>query len=215
MRDDARIGRGMAVQLGRRHDAVAGGDRPLGWKIGLTAPPVQEQLAIEAPVVGYLSEATRLEPGGQYSIGSDTRVAVEPEVAIHVGPDLEPGGLGAAIEVVDIDLPFEDLEAILAGNVFHRGVVLGEPVANATLGGVEARLERNGSEEATADAATVGDPAAVVGFVADFLEEHGEQVSPGEVIIAGSVTPLLFVEPGDRVRLDLGPLGALELGLAV
>ena len=34
------------------------------------------------------------------------------------------------------------------------------------------------------------------------------------MIIAGSLTPIVFVEPGDAVEVDLGPLGALALGLA-
>jgi 2-keto-4-pentenoate hydratase len=33
------------------------------------------------------------------------------------------------------------------------------------------------------------------------------------VIIAGSLTPIVFVEPGDLIEVDLGALGALRVAL--
>jgi 2-keto-4-pentenoate hydratase len=37
----------------------------------------------------------------------------------------------------------------------------------------------------------------------------------GDRIIAGSLAPPLFVQPGDRVRLELGRLGGVELALGL
>jgi 2-keto-4-pentenoate hydratase len=58
------------------------------------------------------------------------------------------------------------------------------------------------------------DPAEVVGLIAERLAIAGEELREGQVIIAGSLTAIVFVEPGDRVEVDLGPLGSLEVGLA-
>jgi 2-keto-4-pentenoate hydratase len=209
---DAKIAAGMRAQLGRRDAEVVAGARPLGWKLGLTVPAVQEALGLSGPVAGYLTTGTQLAPGASVSLAGFTAPMIEPEVALHVGEDGGVAGLGVAIEIVDIDLPFEDLEAILAGNVFHRAVVLGPPRADATLADVTARVLQDGEEVAVARAgAVVGDPAEVVRFVSGWVEPYGATVEPGHAIIAGSLTPPVPVEAGQEITVDLGPLGSLAL----
>lgn len=213
---EAKIAAGMRAQLGRRDAELVAGARSLGWKMGLTVPAVQENLGLSGPVAGFLTTGTQLDPGAELSLAGFTAAMAEPEVAIHIGEGGTVAGLGAAIEIVDIDLPFEDVEAILAGNVFHRAVVLGPPVAGATLEGVIAHVGRGREPVGEAEAAeVVGEPADVVRFVADYLEPHGAELRPGEVIIAGSLTPPVPIGPGDRVEVDLRPLGLLALDFGI
>jgi 2-keto-4-pentenoate hydratase len=212
MNAQAKIDAGMRAQLGRRDAELVAGARPLGWKLGLTVPAVQEQLGLDGPVVGFLTSGTEVASGAEVSLAGFTAAMLEPEVAIHVGDDGAVAGLGAAIELVDIDLPFEDLEAILAGNVFHRAVVLGPPHVGASLDDVTACVLRDAETVAQAQAApVVGDPGNVVSHVAEFLAPYGGEVTAGDVIIAGSLTPPVPVEPGQEVTVDLGPLGSLGL----
>jgi 2-keto-4-pentenoate hydratase len=212
---EAKIAAGMRQQLGRRDAEIVAGAGSLGWKLGLTVPAVQEALGLSGPVAGFLTTGTQLTPGAEISLAGFTAAFAEPEVAIHVGEGGSVAGLGAAIEVVDIDLPFEDLEAILAGNVFHRAVVLGPMHEGATLDGLTAHATKGGEPAGEAmPAEVVGDPAEVVRFVAGYLEPHGAQVEPGEVMIAGSLTPPVPVSPGDRFEVDLGPLGTLTVEFA-
>jgi 2-keto-4-pentenoate hydratase len=210
---EAKVAAGMRAQLGRRDAELVAGARPLGWKLGLTVPAVQERLGLDGPVVGFLTSGTELPDGAQALLAGFTSAMAEPEVAIHVGEGGAIAGLGPAIELVDIDLPFEDVEAILAGNVFHRAVVLGPPQAAGSLDAVTARVVRGAEPVAEAPAApVVGDPAAVVSFVEEFLAPHGGEVKAGDVIIAGSLTAPVPVEPGQEIAVDLGPLGSLRLG---
>ncbi len=214
MSTDAKVAAGMRAQLGRRDAEIVAGAAPLGWKMGLTVAAVQEGLGLDGPVVGYMTSGTRLEPGAEVSLAGFTNAMCEPEVAIHVGEGGTIAALGAAIELVDIDLPFEDVEAILAANIFHRAVVLGEPVAGASLAGVTAQVSKDGEPLAEVTASdVVGDPAETVRFVADYLEPHGATLDPGHVIIAGSLTPPVAVQAGDLFEVDLGPLGQVDLSL--
>src|SRR5713101_303788 len=142
---DPRVVRGMRAQLASWRSRVAGGASRVGWKIGFNSPATQKQLGLDGTVVGHLTQATVLAPGASHSLAGSHLVCAEPEVAIHLGRDV-PGGagedasraaiaaLGAAIELVDIDRPLDDLEAILAANVFHRAVVLGAPRAERAGG---------------------------------------------------------------------------------
>jgi len=220
--------RGLEAQLAVRRERLAAGERGIGWKIGLNVPFVQETLGISSPVIGFMTDAGLLASGASYSTGGTTMVAIEPEVALHIAADVGAGAddeqaraaigaIGAAIEVVDIDLPFDDVEPILAGNIFHRAVVLGDPVserAGGDLDGVSVRVERGGEVEHEApDAAAAGDLPGTVRLVADLLAEAGNRLRAGETIIAGSLTPPVPVSAGDSVRVELGALGALTLDL--
>ena len=44
--DDPRIARGMEKQLAVRRARIAAGETPLGWKVGLGAPPATRTTAI-------------------------------------------------------------------------------------------------------------------------------------------------------------------------
>src|SRR4051812_45588537 len=113
----AKVAAGMRAQLGRRDAELVAGAGSLGWKMGLTVPAVQEGLGLRGPVAGFLTTGTQLGDGAELSLAGFTTAMLEPEVAIHVGENGTVAGLGPAIEIVDIDLPFEDIELILAGNV--------------------------------------------------------------------------------------------------
>ena len=54
--DDQRILRGMAVQLGRRRERLDAGEQPLGWKVGFGAPAAMQKLAIQTPLIGFLTD---------------------------------------------------------------------------------------------------------------------------------------------------------------
>jgi 2-keto-4-pentenoate hydratase len=213
-----RVAEGLEAQFAALSAKRARGAQPIGWKIGLNLEPVQRQLGLSAPVIGHLTTESLIAPGSTHSLEGGTRVGVEPEVAIRLGVDASVESLGPAIEVVDLDPSLGALEPILAGNVFHRGVVLGPPAAGveaADLAGIIATVTRNGEIEQQAAFAEAGEePAEVVRLVAERLALVGEELRQGQVIIAGSLTPIVFVEPGDSIEVDLGPLGTLAIGLA-
>ncbi|MDX6669996.1 MAG: hypothetical protein QOI91_359 [Solirubrobacteraceae bacterium] len=203
---------GMQALLARREAELSDGARPVGWKVGFNLPALWPQLGIDAPVAGYLTSSTVVEPGAEVSLAGWARPVLEPEVAITVGDGGSVAALAPAIELIDADLPFEDVEAILARNIFHRAVAFGAPAPRPSLDEFACRVTRNGEEAGAAD--TTEDPADTVARVAEFLAAHGARLVPGDRIIAGTLTPPLPVEPGDEVAVDLGALGGVSLRFA-
>ena len=205
--------RGLERQAARLRERTAAGERRAGWKIALNDPRVQGALGIGAPVIGYLTSATVVADGAQHSLAGATRAAIEPEVAVHVGEGGGVAALGAALEVIDVNMPFSDLGAILEGNVFHRTAVLGLPVAGVdSLAGLTARMTRGDGEEITIDVAAAAlEPAEVVGLVRGYLEAIGEELRVGEVIIAGSLVTAIPLGGDERVALEIDGLGSVAL----
>ena len=161
---DERIESGMRIQLAGWRSAMGLADvERVGWKVGLNAPPVMEALGIDRPVIGWLASGTTLAAPAEFVTAGTTKSGAEPELAITVGEGGSVAGLAPAIEVVDVDKSFDDLAAILADNIFHRGVVFGPQSEPRALPGITARVECDGETEAELELAdAVGDPAEVV-----------------------------------------------------
>jgi 2-keto-4-pentenoate hydratase len=205
--------RGLELQAVRMRERLAAGERRVGWKIGLNDPRVQRALGISAPVIGYLTSATVLPGGATHSLAGATRPAIEPEVAIHMGADGEIAALGAALEVIDVDMPFDDVAAILERDVFHRAAVLGPPVTGvADLAGRAARMTRSGGEDVHIDVAQAAlDPTEVVRLVAGYLDAVGDKLRAGDAIIGGSLVTAVPLGEDERVELEIDGLGSVAL----
>jgi 2-keto-4-pentenoate hydratase len=216
----------MRAQLARRRERLDAGERALGWKVGFGTPAAMERLGTSAPLVGFLMEGARLESGAACSLSGWRNPALEPEIAVHMGRDLGSGadrsevqasirGLGPAIELADVDPPPTDPEAILAGNIFQRHVLLGPVDAgrDGCTDDIAARVLTNGAEAERTNQPTAltGDLIEIVALVAATLEAHGERLRSGDVVITGSVVPPMTVAPGDEVEVEMPPLGSLAV----
>jgi 2-keto-4-pentenoate hydratase len=201
----------MQTQLAGARRTLDRDERPLGWKLGFGTGPAMQKLGIDAPLVGYLPTANRLESGAVVDISNWGNPKLEPEIVARAGEKGEITAIGAAIELVDLDTSVGDPEEILGVNIFQRHVLLGPVVEGAGAAGVSARIAHNGDEAAATDDATeaTGDPVALVLHVANTVGAAGETLRAGEVVICGSVVPALSVAAGDEVEVQLEPLGRL------
>jgi 2-keto-4-pentenoate hydratase len=202
---------GMGALLVRRREILARGAEPLGWKIGFNLPDFQRKLGIDAPLAGFLTTNGLLEDGAEWSLSKDGEVVVESEVAVELGDDARSiVALLPALELADPPDLSLDVDSILAGNIFHRGVAFGPRVATDAPGA--ARILVNGEVQHEVDAERAGaNLEAMVEAVAARLDAADERLRPGERIITGVLAPPHKAEPGDTVRLELEAVGAVEL----
>jgi 2-keto-4-pentenoate hydratase len=204
------VERGTAALLLRRRETVAQGAQPIGWKIGFNLPEIQEKLGIDAPLAGFLTGNGVLDDGDEVSL-SDGPLVVESEVAVELGDDARSiVALLPALEVADPPDLSQDVETILAGNIFHRAVAFGPRVETGEPGAGRIVVNGEAVQEFSAEHAG-GSLTAMIDAVAARLQAAGEQLRPGERIITGVLAPPHPAEPGDRVRLELAALGAVEL----
>lgn len=224
---DSRIASGMRTQLAQLRERRAAGARTLGWKVGFGAPAALERFRIEAPLVGYLLESAILPSGSVVPVAGWTKPVAEPEIAVYMGRDLAAGAtrdearaavaaLGPCIELADLDRAPDEVEQILAGNIYQRHIILGPKDASrggCNLDGLLARVHRSGAEIAATrePQALTGDYIDIVRHVADVLAGGGERLSAGHIIITGSITPPLFVTAGEDVRFNLEPVGEVSV----
>jgi 2-keto-4-pentenoate hydratase len=210
---DDRITRGMQTQLAEARRTLDRDERPLGWKLGFGTGPAMQKLGIDAPLVGYLPTANRLESGAVVDISSWGNPKLEPEIVARAGEKGEITAIGAAIELVDLDTSVGDPEEILGVNIFQRHVLLGPVTEGASAGDVKLRVTVNGEQVAASDDVTdaTGDLDGLVKHVAKTLKAAGAELERGDMVICGSIVPALDVAPGDTVEVSLEPLGSLTV----
>ena len=212
---DERVRRGMRAQLDRRSELLEGGEEPLGWKVGFGNPQSFDRFGTSAPMVGFLLRSALLEPGASVPIGDLAQPALEAEVAAIMGDDGSIAALAPAFELADVDPPPEDVETILAGNIFQRAVMLGERSDDASPDGLSATLVQNEGAPIEVDDTRLatGDINAVLRHTSELLEAFGERLGPGDVVITGAIVPPIPVKPGDRFDFDLSGVGRLAIEL--
>ena len=229
--NDARVQDGLSRQLVARAATLAAGRERVGWKVGFGAPAALEMMEITAPLLGYLSDATVLESGVQVDISDWQTTLIEFEVSLFMGTDLAAhagddaaraavAAVGPAIELANIDLPIgpESVTDIVAGNIFHRGVILGEPDrgrAGLDVAGLRAVIEVDGRpHSATEDLEALTGPYPwIVSTVATTLDSVGERLRAGDVIITGSVIPPIRVEESTEFSFTLQPFRPISTSL--
>jgi 2-keto-4-pentenoate hydratase len=208
---DERITEGMKHQLGDLRRKLGRDERPLGYKLGFGTEAAMKNLGTDAPLVGHLVTANRLESGAVVDISNWGNPKLEPEIVARAGEKGEITAIGAAIEMVDLDTSVSDPQQILEVNIFQRHVLLGPVSEGADPAEAKLTVLVDGEEVAAADdvTAATGDLDGLVKHVAKTLKAAGAELERGDMVICGSIVPALDVAPGTTVEVRLPPLGSL------
>jgi 2-keto-4-pentenoate hydratase len=215
-----------AIQLGLIERRRAAGERQIGWKVGLTAPAIQQQFGFHEPVFGCVLDS---KPSGHvFAPGELIAPGFENELCMRLRVDLS-GTVGldearAAIDVVYPSLeiietrgPFtEQIALALADNAQQKTVILGSPVAlSADLVAIEARVSVNGKQVAigTGDA-VLGNPLHSIVWLAAKLGAYGRGLKAGEIVMTGSFTRQFPIAPGDEIETVFSGLGAVRTAMS-
>lgn len=212
--------------LTARAAALTAGATPLGWKLGFGAPAAAARFAIDRPLVGFLSSSGLLTSGSAVDLTGWTAPMLEAEVAARLGKDLAPDasaadalaavdGWSVAIELADVDPPPEDIEEVLAGNIFHRHVLLGPVVAVLPVD-LSLSVSRDGGRVASTSTPfeLTGELGAILASTASTLASCGASLSAGDVIITGSVVPPIDVSDGGSWHVVAPGLGEVAVELS-
>jgi 2-keto-4-pentenoate hydratase len=205
----------------------SGSDSIAGYKVGLTTEKMQQFCGVTEPIAGRILSSGVRASGTTLRKAAFHRLGIESELALRIGKEVPVVGsssdgreliacvdaIAAAFEVVDDrDADYAHLEAssIVAENGWNQGIVLGEamsPSAFGDLRGLDGRLLINGEQVATGSSCDVlNGPLAVLAWVAQFAQQAGLELRPGQWIMTGSIIPTKFAVAGDTYSFQLGPL---------
>ena len=213
----------------QRHWAAlhtAKGAKIIGHKIGLTSRAMQMASNFNEPDFGHLLDSMLFADGANIPAGRFRKPRLEVELSFVMGEDLSGGNVQIydvlratefvqpALEIIDYrtELPREICDTI-ADNAASGGMVIGGRTIrpfDVDLRWVGATLSLNGVIEETGLAAGVmGHPAAGIAWLVKKLNEVGEGLKAGQVVLAGSFTRPVAIKQGDVVHADYGQLGGI------
>jgi 2-keto-4-pentenoate hydratase len=213
------------IQLALIDRRVAAGERQIGWKVGLTAKPIQEQFGFHEPVFGCVLETK--PTGYMFSQAELICPGFETELCVRLGRGLEGAvtarevraavdAIHPAFEVIETRGDFvRQIAVALADNAQQRSVIIGAPVrlmAEMALDKVVARVELNGREMARgAGSAVLGDPLHSIVWLAGKLGQYGHSLRAGDIVMTGSFVRQFPLSPGDVAAAEFSGIGGVEV----
>jgi 2-keto-4-pentenoate hydratase len=213
------------IQLGLIDRRVAAGEHQIGWKVGLTAPAIQQQFGFHEPVFGCVLDS---KPSGHmFAAGELIAPGFENELCMRLGTDLSGvvtleqaraavDLVHPSLEIIETRGPFTEQVALaLADNAQQKTVILGDPVKlPRDLATIRATVTINGAEVASGTGdAVLGNPLNSVVWLARKLTEYGRTLRAGEIIMTGSFTRQFPIAPGDAIRTIFSDIGTVEAGM--
>jgi 2-oxopent-4-enoate/cis-2-oxohex-4-enoate hydratase len=201
------------------------GVRHIGKKIGVTSEVVQKMLAVDQPDFGHLTSEMALADGDEAPTDRMLQPRAEGEIAFVLGKDLRGPGLSpadildatdvvkACFEIVDSrirdwKIKIEDTVADNASSGMLVVSARGVPPSSVDLLGCKMTLEKNGSVVGSGTgAASMGSPVTAMTWLANKLGELGIVLRAGEIILSGSLGPLIPAAKGDHMHLAIEGIG--------
>lgn len=223
---------GYAVQQELVGMLLAEGDQVIGHKVGVTSAAAQRLFGIDTPDYGPVLASTAFGDGDAIELDRFIAPKLEAEIVFVLGDRLRGPGVtreqvlravaGAlpALEIVDSRIAdwrigLADTVADLASN--GAMVTAGEPVPlqdwDPRLLGMS--LSRDGAFlDSGAGAAALGDPLAVVAWLADVLATNGTALEPGHVVMTGALHTPVPMSPGEEYLAEFDRIGSVRVRTA-
>jgi len=210
------------ANIQRRYDA---GDWLAGYKVGFTNLAVRDKMGLPDSTYGYLLRSMLLTSGNTLELNELIAPKIECEICFKLGKDLSGQGLtvdqvlaatasvSAAFEICDARMkdwkcPYPD---ILADNGFSARIVLTgawQRVGEVDLLGEAVTLAQDGKQIAQGKGENaMGHPAKAVAWLAGKLAERGKGLRAGQIVMTGTLTPILPIAAGSTYVAKYSTLG--------
>ena len=229
---DGTIDDGYAIQQ-RVIELTRTGSRRVGRKIGLTSHAVQRQMGVDTPDFGVLFADMACGDGEPVPNSRLMQPRVEAEVAFVLNSDLPERPIIASDVIRATDFVVAAIEIVDSRIRDWRISILDTVADNASsgmfvLGGSPRSLrdidDLRSSEmtlvcdddvvSAGTGAACLGHPVNAVVWLANAVAERGAPLRAGEVILSGSLGPLVTVIRGKTYVASIGGLGSVRATFA-
>ncbi|HET8883161.1 MAG TPA: fumarylacetoacetate hydrolase family protein, partial [Solimonas sp.] len=196
---------------------------------------VQDMLGVHQPDFGFLTDRMQVKNRDVISIKGSGLIQprAEGEIAFVLKKDLKGPGVSEdqVLDATDYVLPcFEIVDSriddwkiriqdTVADNASCGVFVCGDDRVRPhalDLAAVKMDITKNGAHVASGlGSAVQGHPATAVAWLANTLGRYGIPFLKGEIILSGSLAPLLPALPGDRFHMTLAGIGEASIGFEV
>lgn len=229
--DDLSVEDAYHISLSILERRQADGEEVIGKKIGVTSKAVQDMLGVHQPDFGFLTDRMLFDDAACISIGQANLIQprAEGEIAFILKQNLLGPGVTrddvlqatdsvvACFEIVDSRIRDWKIaiQDTIADNASCGVFVLGKQRVSPEgidLASVRLDMLRNGELHSSGlGSAVQGHPAEAVAWLANTLGAFGMPLQAGEIILSGSLVPLVPVQAGDQFELTIDGIGSASI----
>lgn len=207
---------------------VADGATVVGWKAGLTAASVRQQLGVDTPDFGALLDTAAYGDGEAVPLSGLLQPRIEAEVAFVLERDL-PDRRTTAADVLRATAFVVPAFEIVASRITNWDITILDTVAdNASsgyftiglkpvmlkdvdVGAVTMSMTSDGREVSIGNgSACMGNPVNAVVWLANTLQSLGKPLRAGDVLLSGALGPMVSVTGPSRFDATINGLGTVS-----
>jgi 2-keto-4-pentenoate hydratase len=198
-----------------------------GYKVAYTTLESQQLFGTTEPVYGALFKDMEFPSGSTVPAGRLAKPKLEGEIVMELSADLPSGSLDpesvrAAIGAIYAGLEIPDgcirgkknAVDMAADNASASGYVLGErcPIdGDFDLATIGLKMAQNGEiVDSGVSEVCMGSPLNVLVWLANALAKAGQPLRKGQIVFAGSLIPIIPVQPGDSFEATVDHLGKVS-----
>ncbi len=203
------------------------GERVVGFKVGCTSNAIREQFGINEPINGKLFQPHILENSAKVDYSNYMNCAIEPEMVLKIGRDLE------GVDMSDKDL-INSIEYVSPGIELHNFKFWVEPPTVQELicsGGIHAGLivgnqkvdpkkllfkdevfsvYKDGNLVTSAPSSEImGGPIHSLRWLVTFLTKKGVILKKDSLVIPGSPVELVNIDQDTELKVVIDHVGSL------
>lgn len=207
------------------------GERIVGWKVGCTSSAIMQQFGLSQPISGRLMYPFIHPDNSCLKLNNYVDCAIEPEIVFRLGADLagevDLNNAADAIATVAPGIEMHNFrfwygtptsQELIASNGIHAGLVVGQERPfnrdiDLAMEGVGVWVD--GCLAASGIGAEImgRGPLNSLCWLARHVEERGEKLRAGELVIPGSAVRLVRVQTSNQIDARFTRLGKCSVAV--
>ena len=204
---------------------VERGERVVGYKVGCTSTTIRRQLGIDHCVTGRLYEGERFSSGARLRRDGFANLAIEGELAVTLArepvdndfreEDRVPTCVARVLPVIELHHKVfrgntPSAGELIANNAIHAGFVCGDGGASDAAGAASLNISVNRRVVASCSGESLTRTIHTsLRWLAQVMRERGETLHSGQVVLTGSIPPLIAIDEPCRVDVVAPPFGTV------
>lgn len=204
------------------------GEKTIGVKLGFTSKAKMLQMGVEHLIWGGLTDAMQVRDGGSIDLNDFIHPRIEPEIGFLTKKDIDIplnmtncfdyiAGVFSALEIIDSRYQaFKfSLEDVVADNTSSAAFVMGQlyPVGDFQPN-MGVLLKQNGQVvESGTTAAILGNPLQALIQISELLNQRGQVLPAGSIILAGAATAAITMHSGHHYQAEINGLGSVSVSV--
>lgn len=210
---------------------VGRGEKVIGFKMGLTSRAKREQMNLNSPIFGVLTNQMELQDKGLFQLEKSIHPKIEAEIAFILGKDVTApltesqayeacSGVCAAMEILDsrfVGFKYFSLPDVVADNCSSSYFVLsGEIISihKVDLSHLLMSFYKDGQSIQQAYSNEISQhPIQSLIQLSEMALKQGINLPRGSVILAGAATQAIALTSGSSFSLDVESLGTVSISV--